>query len=246
MQRTIYPGVNITDEKAGICEYIASDESVDSAREIVRASGWKFDRMEKNAPFINSHNYRGIDNLVGKVLGARVEGGQLIENVQWAIDVPENRLAQLGWAMTQAGYLKAVSVGFLPLSLVTKLPQDEWPESWAGAAITSTGSRTGKGAWQTQAEAMQRDLSKVMTIYTEQSQTELSACVVGSNPNAVAKSYKAGVINDSDLELLSEISTGKAESETDDATEDPAGVAKSRQRARMAFLVDVESRIKRL
>ena len=39
-------------------------------------------------------------------------------------------------------------------------------------------------------------------IYVEQEQIELSQCVIGANPNAVAqieKAYKAGVLNDSDI-----------------------------------------------
>jgi phage/plasmid-associated DNA primase len=43
----------------------------------------------------------------------------LVETVKWAHDVPENRLAQLGYAMTKAGHLKAVSVGFIPTKMLT-------------------------------------------------------------------------------------------------------------------------------
>jgi hypothetical protein len=250
MRRTIVPDeVRMVEEKTGICEYIASDESLDSSNEVIRVSGWKFDRMAKNAPFINSHNYRGIDNLVGKVLGARTENNQLIESVQWAVDVPENRLAQLGWAMTKAGYLKAVSVGFLPMSLLTRLPHDEWSVDWGGASITSVSTRAGKDAWAAQQDEMGVDLSQVMTIYTSQMQTELSACVVGANPNAVAKSYKAGIITDADLDLLATcyaISAVKTKSETADATADPADVAKARQRAQFSFRLGIETRIKGL
>jgi HK97 family phage major capsid protein len=209
MQRQIDAEVRLADEPNGICEYVASDESVDSGREIIRLDGWDFSRMEKNAPFLNSHQYRGIDNMLGKVLGATVENGELVERVQWAVDVPENRLAQLGWAMTKAGYLKAVSVGFLAKSILTRLPVQNWPEEWESASVVSAGTRDGKRAWEAQQDMMQRDLSQAATIYLQQQQTELSACVVGANPNAVAKSiqefahaFRAGILKEADLELL--------------------------------------------
>ena len=40
------------------------------------------------------------------------------------------------------------------------------------------------------------------SIYLEQEQVELSACVIGANPNALARSYKAGLLTDADLDLL--------------------------------------------
>jgi hypothetical protein len=39
-------------------------------------------------------------------------------------------------------------------------------------------------------------------IYLEQEQMELSACIIGANPNALARAYKAGVIDD-DLLIFS-------------------------------------------
>jgi hypothetical protein len=242
--------VNIADEKAGVCEYIASDESLDADCEVVRCAGWKFDRMEKNAPFVNSHNARDIGNQLGKVLGGKVEDEQLVETVKWAIDVPENKLAQLGWAMTKAGYLKAVSVGFLPTKVITRLAPDEWPGSWSGAQVADANRREGKKLWQSLGLEMGRDLADVQTIYIEQQQTELSACIVGSNPNAVAKclkefacAHKAGVLSDADLDL---ISIEYARVKTANSTVEPAVVEKARQRARTAFLVGVMTQTKRL
>ena len=80
-----------------------------------------------------------------------------------------------GHKAAQAGYLKAVSVGFLPNSIITRLPGDQFPPDWDGSSITSTATRAGKDAWAAQAEEMGIDLSQVMTIYTQQTQTELSA-----------------------------------------------------------------------
>jgi hypothetical protein len=250
MQKTIYPEVKVADEKQGICEYIASDEAMDADCEIVRVGGWHFDRMEKNAPFVNSHGTYSIDNQLGKVLGAQVKNGQLVETVQWALDVPENKLAQLGWAMTKAGYLKAVSVGFLPTMVATRLPAEEWPSSWQGAAIADANRREGKKVWEAQRVSIGRDLAPVKTIYIEQQQTELSACIVGSNPNAVAKSlkefaqaHKAGVLSDADLDL---ISLEYAKAKTANSTVEPAVVEKAWQPAQMLILLEINKIRKRL
>src|SRR5215204_4273669 len=99
--RTIHPEVRA--EGKGLATYIASDESVDCDREVVLMRGWRFDEFKKNAPFLNSHKKQSIEDQLGKVIDFKVEGrggsARLIETVQWAIDVPENKLAQLGWRM---------------------------------------------------------------------------------------------------------------------------------------------------
>src|SRR3954468_16810044 len=96
LHRTLTPEVRIIDAKQGLVDYVASDQTLDSYNEIIVASGWKFSRFAKNSPFVDSHDYYCIDKLLGKVVDFRVDGKKLIEQVQWAIDVPENALAQLG------------------------------------------------------------------------------------------------------------------------------------------------------
>ncbi len=177
--------VRVLDSAKGIVEYVASDESLDSYREIVRADGWRFDHFQKNAPFVDSHDYRCIEKLVGKVVGFMITGKRLVETVQWAIDVPENRLASLGWKMTEAGYLKAVSVGFRPERMATKWDQD--PTAF-GAALAEL--------------KIARELD-VRVVYLQQQQLELSSVIIGANPNALAKAYKAGVIDEPGIDFLS-------------------------------------------
>ena len=104
---------------------------------------------------------------------------QLIERVQWAIDVPENKLAQIGWKMTEAGYLKAVSVGFFPVKYLTPNSGEAWTEQLKELGLPADAA--------------------VRTIYTEQEQVELSCCVVGANPERLAKAYQAGAINEADI-----------------------------------------------
>ena len=58
--RTIHPEVRVIDASRGIVDYIASDESLDSYREAIKAAGWKFTRFAKNSPFVDSHDYSTI------------------------------------------------------------------------------------------------------------------------------------------------------------------------------------------
>lgn len=232
--RTLHPEVKVLDAANGLVEYVASDESIDSYREIIRADGWRFNRFSKNAPFVDSHEYGSLEKLLGQVVEFKVAGKKLIETVQWAIDVADNKLAQLGWKMTAAGYLKAVSVGFIPTRVVSKWDSD--PMGYA-EAMQSLGLGKDSG---------------VRAIYLEQEQIELSACIIGANPNALAKAYKAGVLDDTDLDFCadhigrSQSQQKPTERETDSQPVDPAAAELSRQRARTAFLMDLTAHINRL
>lgn len=219
LRRAIHPEVRVTDEKAGLVEYVASDETVDSYKEVIRASGWRFDMFKRNAPFVDSHNYESIERQVGSVIEFRVDGKRLVETVRWAVDVAENKLAALGFRMTVAGHLKAVSVGFWPEKTVSK--------------------------WDTDLSAYRQQLMELglaeatgpRVVYLQQQQVELSACIIGANPNALAKSYKAGVLNDAELEWICQEQSKRA---TAAEADDPGLADAARVRARERLLVEVE------
>ena len=241
--RTLNPEIRVVDEKAGTVEYIASDESLDADCEVVRLSGWRFDRFQKNAPFVDSHKYGSIDAVLGKVLDARLENNRLVETAQWAIDVPENVLAQRGFAMTKAGYLKAVSVGYETVKALTTLSRGSWPDHWQGASILTTGSRDGKRLWtdQLQELGLASSENRPVTIILEQQQLELSACVIGANPNTIAKAYKAGILCDADLDL---ISIERSKRETAWMASESAAANQARQRKRAEFVEKFHKTIK--
>jgi hypothetical protein len=180
LHRSLACETRILSEADGLVEYIASDESLDSYNEIISAKGWRFSRFAKNAPFVDSHDYFSIDKLLGEVVAARVEGRALIERVRWAKDVEEHNLARLGWKMTLGGFLKAVSVGFFPT---------KWARN-GGEGFAEASASIG---------LKPEDAKNVRAIYLEQEQIELSACIIGANPNALAKSFAEGCIKDADL-----------------------------------------------
>lgn len=178
--RALNVEARIVSEADGTVDYVASDATLDSYNEIVDPRGWKFTHFAKNSPFVDSHDYWTIEKLLGKVTEFRVEGPQLIERVQWAKDVAENKLAQLGWKMTTGGFLKAVSVGFF--------------------AVKSLWSGTKEFAEAASAMGLGVELAgQCRRIFVEQEQIELSACIIGANPNALAKAYGQGCVKDADL-----------------------------------------------
>ena len=187
IRREIPTEVRILDDKAGVVEYVASDESLDSYHEVIRANGWRFNRFAKNAPFVDSHRYDRIEDLLGQVVDYRVDGKRLVETVQWAIDVSDNQRARIGWAMTRAGYLRAVSVGFAPLRVVSRWDQDK--TGWL-AQLKELGLHEEDG---------------VRAVYVEQEQLELSAVIIGANPNAllnVGRAFKCGALTEDDVAYL--------------------------------------------
>ena len=218
LRREIHPEVRIVDAARGIVDYLASDETLDYYKEVIRANGWRFTNFVKNAPFVDSHNYSTIATLLGKVLDFHVDAGKLIERVQWAKDVP-NTLAAWGWQMVAGGFLKAVSVGFYPTRLVTRFDSDP-------------------AAWQQQLKEL--GLSEedgVRTIYLEQEQIELSACIIGANPNALAKAYRAGCFTEEEFDKF----TMKiAQTKTATSATSSAGAAIARRRTQLAILVEIQ------
>lgn len=226
LRRTLHPEIKIVDASKGIVDYVASDETLDYYREIVRAAGWKFTNFAKNAPVPDSHDYSSIEKLLGKVTDWRIEGKKLIERVQFAIDVEEQPLARLAWRMVEAGYLKACSVGFMPTQYHSKYGDEK---SFL-AAIRELGLGSDAAA-------------QVRTIYWEQEQMELSICILGANPSALAKAYKAGSINDEDISLIETLSERKAKHQTAAPTSDADRVDAAKGRRRAAFIRNIKLQI---
>jgi hypothetical protein len=183
-RRTLPTETKILDEKLGLIEYIASSESIDSAREVIMQDGWDFSKFEKNSPFVSSHDYSSIENLIGKITDWRVEKKQLILTAQWAKDIP-GTLGEIGWKLTIGGFLKAVSVGFWPLQMVTKWDADA---TGYNAALKKAGYKPE---------------DNVAVVYLRQQLVELSSVILGANPDAVARAYKSGTLNDADLKTIS-------------------------------------------
>lgn len=223
--RQIHPEVRVVDEKLGLVDYVASDESLDHYQEVIRAKGWKFTHFAKNAPFLDTHNSSSIEKLLGQVREWSIEQGKLVERVQWAIGCG-NVVADIGWKMTAAGFLKAVSVGFYPERYATKYDPDKtlWVQQ-----LNELGMHEEEG---------------VSTIYVEHEQIELSACVLGANPNALAKAYKANALSEEDLAGLDTFVSRQIANVKPTNEADSTGAASLvRRRARLALFMAIKTTI---
>jgi len=219
LRRILHPAeIKVIDSKKGIVAYTASDETIDSMKEIIRADGWRFTNFQKNAPFVDSHDTSTLARLCGKVIEFRVTGGQLVEVVQWAVDVAENQLATLGFRMTEAGYLKAVSVGFFPVQYLTPNSGRAWTDELTALKLPAD--------------------AEVRCFYTQQEQVELSACVLGANPNALARARSDGLILDSHLEQFPQLQRRltKAQGSSRSAFSFPSAIASKSQMTKEQFM----------
>lgn len=187
-EMTVVP--KILDEAAGLVRYTASDESLDCHGEIVRVRGWRFKFFAKNAPFLNSHDYSDVRNLLGSVVAYGIEGGELVEDVKYALTAGKNTLADWCFAMVRDQHLKAVSVGFVPTSMCSKWDGDT-KDFLAQVADLKLDAQTA---------------ARLRCVYREQEQIELSQCIIGANPNALAKSlrtvaaaYKGGTLSEENV-----------------------------------------------
>jgi hypothetical protein len=228
-RREITPEIKVLDEKAGIVEYVASDSSVDSYKEIIRTDAWNFSLFKRNPVFLNSHNYNGAENIFGKVIDMRVVGKSLVETVQWALGLGHEK-AEICYNLTKGGFLKAVSVGFWPVK------QTNHGDPEHARQLKDLGHRPD---------------ADVRTIFTEVEQIELSAVVVGANNNALACSIqnlalalKAGAITEPQLKT---ISLEAASREPATRANDPAIALAATEQARVeAFLRRIETAVNKL
>lgn len=98
------------DEEADTIDFIASTDVVDRQGESIDAAGWDLSNIGKNLPLLWAHNDRELP--IGKVVSARVEDNALITSVEFAHKV--NEFAKQVYDLVKAGFLNAVSVGFMP------------------------------------------------------------------------------------------------------------------------------------
>jgi hypothetical protein len=227
LRREISVEAKVLNESEGLVRYVASDETLDCYNEIVRANGWRFTHFSKNAPFVDSHDYSSIKSLLGQVVSFAVQGNQLIEDVKYALTPDGNTLADWTFRMVRDKFLRAVSVGFVPSNYATKWDADK---SKLLAQIAELGM-------DAQAAA------KLSCVYIEQEQIELSQCVIGANPNALAKSfetvaraYKAGCLSEENVHQFSALI---ANGEPVSSARSCADAELARRRRRAAIMLEI-------
>jgi hypothetical protein len=222
LRRSLNVTPRILNEDAGTVEFVASDSSIDSYAEIVRHDGWRFTRFAKNAPFVDSHDYSSIEKLLGQVIDWRIEKTQLVETVRYARQ--PGTLADWAFKMVRDGFLKAVSVGFVPLRMVDKYSAQSHE---LNAALSDL-------------KLAPEEAARVRAVYLEQEQIELSQCVIGANPNALARAYKAGSLSEHELDQLCALRAASTNAPT--AHVSAAAVAATR-RTKLALLAQIQAQL---
>jgi HK97 family phage prohead protease len=96
-----------------VLEFIASDESLDRYNEVISATGWKLDNYRRNPVFQNAHQTGDIMHTLGRATATEVRGGKLVQTIEFACDV--NPMARIAYGLYKGQFLRAVSVGFVPL-----------------------------------------------------------------------------------------------------------------------------------
>jgi HK97 family phage prohead protease len=105
---------------ANIIDFVASTAALDRYQEVIEPEGWQLDRYRQNPVFLNSHRSGDIGQVLGRALITEVReiNGRkaLFQRIEFAVD--ENPLAALAFGLYRGGFLKAVSVGFIPIRWV--------------------------------------------------------------------------------------------------------------------------------
>lgn len=98
--------------------FTASTEEVARDDDIVLASGWEIENFMKNPVILWGHNYgeppigRGVD--VRKIAATKTKKGRLEADIEFAGLEQMHDLAETVYMLYRDGFLKAVSVGFIP------------------------------------------------------------------------------------------------------------------------------------
>ena len=113
--------------------FVASDESVDRYGDIVLASGWDVSNFKENPQFLFGHKSSQLP--IGRVVKTWQAGKKFMADVEFT---PEgmDEFADKCFKFLKAGFLRAVSVGFMPILMRTgcsycgdNSPQSRGPSS---------------------------------------------------------------------------------------------------------------------
>lgn len=96
-----------------LLDFVASDATLDRAHEIISPEGWRLENFRRNPVFQNAHHYDNILFTLGRATEVDVRSGRLWLRVQFATHI--NPLARMAYELYRGGFLRAVSVGFIPL-----------------------------------------------------------------------------------------------------------------------------------
>ena len=106
--------VKIVDKSQRIIEMIGSTEDVDRSGDRMSVSGVKLENYLKNPIILANHNYghgTEVPTVIGRALAVNILANQLVFKIQFA----ETKNALEWFYLYSEGYMKASSIGFIPL-----------------------------------------------------------------------------------------------------------------------------------
>lgn len=92
--------------------FVASDATLDRYNEVIEQGGWDLKNYRANPVVPDCHNYDSVARILGRSVNVEVKDGQLINDVEFCTDNP---LGNMAMKMTEGGFIKSESVGFIPL-----------------------------------------------------------------------------------------------------------------------------------
>lgn len=104
-------GEPIVDANTRTARFVFSDDTVDRAGDRIMQDGWDTDSFEANPVALFSH--MSTEPPIGRASNVSVRGNELIGDIEFA-SADIYPFADTIYRLVQGGYLKAVSVGFIP------------------------------------------------------------------------------------------------------------------------------------
>ena len=111
----LVPEMRSIDEEKRTIEFVASTEAVDRYGDVIKTSGWRFENYLKNPVFLFGH--KSSEPPIGRTVEIKIETSPvpaLVQRVKFA-DAATYKFADTVFNLYKGGYMRAVSVGFMPL-----------------------------------------------------------------------------------------------------------------------------------
>jgi phage head maturation protease len=117
----LVPELRSIDEKSRTIEFVASTEAEDRYGDVIRTSGWQFSNYLRNPVFLFGH--KSGEPPIGRTVELKIETSPvpaLVQRVRFA-DAVTYAFADTIFNLYKGGYMRAVSVGFMPTEQPTPI-----------------------------------------------------------------------------------------------------------------------------
>lgn len=98
--------------------FLASNDTLDRQGEVVTTDGWELANYQRNPVVLDGHDYRSIENVIGRAVALRSTDDGLEADIVFN----QSPKGQLATALVEGGDVRAVSVGFMSIEMA--VPQD--------------------------------------------------------------------------------------------------------------------------